>query len=193
MYKHVLVAVDLSEESEFLLKKAVGVAKRNDAKLSIIHVDVNFSDLYTGLIDVNMSSMQDRISSETQKALLDLAENAGYPIQEKLSGSGDLGQVLTDAIEQYDVDLLVTGHHQDFWSKLMSSTRQVMNTIKVDMLVKHPRPASRLSRRNRLAQRLAFRRAFGRTRPPDGKKPIWSIPVTLIGKHKPLSSNLLYS
>jgi len=123
------------EESPVLLKKAVGVAKRHEAKLSIIHVDVNFSDLYTGLIDVNMSSMQDRISTETQKALLDLAESADYPISEKLSGSGDLGQVLSDAIEQYDVDLLVTGHHQDFWSKLMSSTRQVMNTIKIDMLV----------------------------------------------------------
>ena len=135
MYKHILVAVDLSEESLVLLKKAVGVAKRHEAKLSIIHVDVNFSDLYTGLIDVNMSSMQDRISTETQKALLDLAESADYPISEKLSGSGDLGQVLSDAIEQYDVDLLVTGHHQDFWSKLMSSTRQVMNTIKIDMLV----------------------------------------------------------
>ncbi|PRM48056.1 hypothetical protein BVZ65_01301 [Haemophilus influenzae] len=96
---------------------------------------MNFSDLYTGLIDVNMSSMQDRISTETQKALLDLAESADYPISEKLSGSGDLGQVLSDAIEQYDVDLLVTGHHQDFWSKLMSSTRQVMNTIKIDLLV----------------------------------------------------------
>jgi len=84
MYKHVLVAVDLSDESEFLLKKAVGIAKRNDAQLSIIHVDVNFSDLYTGLIDVNMSSMQDRISSETQKALINLAEHAGYPIKEKL-------------------------------------------------------------------------------------------------------------
>ena len=135
MYKHVLVAVDLSEESPVLLKKAVVVAKRHEARLSIIHVDVNFSDLYTGLIDVNMSSMQDRISTETQKALLDLAESADYPISEKLSGSGDLGQVLSDAIEQYDVDLLVTGHHQDFWSKLMSSTRQVMNTIKIDMLV----------------------------------------------------------
>ena len=135
MYKHVLVAVDLSEESPVLLKKAVGIAKRHDAKLSIIHVDVNFSDLYTGLIDVNMSSMQDRISTETQKALLYLAESEDYPISEKLSGSGDIGQVLSDAIEQYDVDLLVTGHHQDFWSKLMSSTRQVMNTIKIDMLV----------------------------------------------------------
>jgi len=135
MYNHVLVAVDLSDESAFLLEKAAKIAKRNNAKLSIIHVDVNFSDLYTGLIDVNMSSMQDRISTETHQALTQLAEQAGYPITEKLSGSGDLGQVLTDAIEQYDVDLLVTGHHQDFWSKLMSSTRQVMNNIAIDMLV----------------------------------------------------------
>ena len=135
MYNHVLVAVDLSDESTFLLEKAAKIAKRNDAKLSIIHVDVNFSDRYTGLIDVNMSSMQDRISTETHQALTQLAEQAGYPITEKLSGSGDLGQVLTDAIEQYDVDLLVTGHHQDFWSKLMSSTRQVMNNIAIDMLV----------------------------------------------------------
>lgn len=135
MYKHVLVALDLSDESPFLLEKAASVAKRNEAKLSVIHVDVNFSDLYTGLIDINMSSMQDRISSETQKALIQLAENASYPVSEKLSGSGDLGQVLSDAIEKYDVDLLVTGHHQDFWSKLMSSTRQVMNNITVDMLV----------------------------------------------------------
>ncbi|MDH2926130.1 universal stress protein UspA [Lonepinella koalarum] len=135
MYKHILVAVDLSDESPKLLKKAASIAERHNAKLSIIHVDVNFSDLYTGLIDINMSSMQDRISTETQQALLQLAEQAGYPIGEKLSGSGDLGQVLADAIEQYDVDLLVTGHHQDFWSKLMSSTRQLMNIVTIDMLV----------------------------------------------------------
>ncbi|TDQ58134.1 universal stress protein A [Mesocricetibacter intestinalis] len=135
MYKHILVAVDLSDESPVLLKKAAGVAQRHGAKLSIIHVDVNFSDLYTGLIDVNMSSMQERISTETQQALLELSEHSDYPISEKLSGSGDLGQVLADAIEQYDIDLLVTGHHQDFWSKLMSSTRQVMNNITIDMLI----------------------------------------------------------
>ncbi|MCX9458216.1 universal stress protein, partial [Vibrio cholerae] len=46
-YQHLLVAVDLSPESHYLLKKAIGVAKRNDAKVSLIHVDVNYSDLYT--------------------------------------------------------------------------------------------------------------------------------------------------
>ena len=54
MYKHILVAVDLSEESLVLLRKGAGLAEKCGAKLSVIHVDVNFSDLYTGLIDINM-------------------------------------------------------------------------------------------------------------------------------------------
>lgn len=135
MYKHILVAVDLSEESAYLVQRAAEVAERHKAKLSIIHVDVNFSDVYTGLIDVNMSTMQDRISSETQEALEALAHHINYPITEKLSGTGELETVLDDAIKNYQVDLLVTGHHKDFWSKLISSTRQVMNAVEIDMLV----------------------------------------------------------
>lgn len=135
MYKHVLVAVDLSEESVLLLRKGAEIAKRHEAKLSMIHVDVNFSDLYTGLIDINMSSVQDSLAADTVQALEALAQKIEYPVSECLSGSGDFSQVLEDAVEKYQVDLLVTGHHQDFWSKFISSTRQVMNNISVDMLV----------------------------------------------------------
>ncbi|MDU7101641.1 MAG: universal stress protein UspA [Enterobacter sp.] len=117
-YKHILIAVDLSPESKVLVDKAVSMARPYNAKVSLIHVDVNYSDLYTGLIDVNL-----------------LSTNAGYPITETLSGSGDLGQVLVDAIKKYDMDLVVCGHHQDFWSKLMSSARQLINTVHVDMLI----------------------------------------------------------
>lgn len=135
MYKHVLVAVDLSEESVLLLRKGAEIAKRHEAKLSMIHVDVNFSDLYTGLIDINMSSVQDSLAADTVQALEALAQKIEYPVSECLSGSGDFSQVLEDAVKKYQVDLLVTGHHQDFWSKFISSTRQVMNNISVDMLV----------------------------------------------------------
>ena len=79
--------------------------------------------------------MQKRISEETHHALSELSTNAGYPISETLSGSGDLGQVLVDAIKKYDVDLVLCGHHQDFWSKLMSSARQLINTVHIDMLI----------------------------------------------------------
>ena len=135
MYKHVLVAVDLSEESLVLLRKGANIAEKFGAKLSLIHVDVNFSDLYTGLIDINMSSVQDSVIAETSKALNDLAGQITYPVTEKLNGTGDFSQVLEEAVDKHVVDLLITGHHQDFWSKFMSSTRQLMNSVKVDMLV----------------------------------------------------------
>lgn len=134
-YKHILIAVDLSPESKLLVAKAVSIASPYEAKVSLIHVDVNYSDLYTGLIDVNLGDMQKRISEETHLALKALSDSAGYRVSETLSGSGDLGQVLVDAIKQYDVDLVVCGHHQDFWSKLMSSARQLINTVHVDMLI----------------------------------------------------------
>ncbi len=135
MYKHILVAVDLSEESLVLLRKGASLAEKFGAKLSLIHVDVNFSDLYTGLIDINMTAVQDNVADETNKALEDLASKVSYPVSERLNGTGDFSQVLEEAVEKHQVDLLVTGHHQDFWSKFMSSTRQVMNSVAVDMLV----------------------------------------------------------
>lgn len=134
-YKHILIAVDLSPESPILVEKAVSMARPYNAKVSLIHVDVNYSDLYTGLIDVNLGDMQKRISEETHHALKELAYNADYPINQILSGSGDLAQVLLEAIHKYDMDLVMCGHHQDFWSKLMSSARQLINTIHIDMLI----------------------------------------------------------
>lgn len=134
-YNHVLVAVDLSPESQELVQKAVSLAKPYNAKVSIIHVDVNYPDLYTGLIDVNLGDMQKRISQETSQALTELANHAGYPLSETLSGTGELAQVLVDAINKYGIDLVICGHHQDFWSKLMSSARQLINTVHVDMLI----------------------------------------------------------
>ncbi|MBQ0955028.1 universal stress protein UspA [Serratia symbiotica] len=134
-YQHILIAVDLSPESKILVEKAVTMARPYNAKVSLIHVDVNYSDLYTGLIDVNLGNMQQRISEETHQALTELSHNAGYTITETLSGSGDLVQVLVDVIKKYDMDLLLCGHHQDFWSKLMSSARQLINSVHIDMLI----------------------------------------------------------
>ena len=72
-YKHILIAVDLSPESKVLVEKAVSMARPYNAKVSLIHVDVNYSDLYTGLIDVNLGDMQKRISEETHHALTELS------------------------------------------------------------------------------------------------------------------------
>ncbi|HIF9423048.1 TPA: universal stress protein [Photobacterium damselae] len=134
-YKHILVAVDLSEESFVLLKKAADLAKALDAQLSLIHIDVNYAELYTGLIDINLSDTQDRAANDAQQQLQVLAEKAAYPVAHTLVGSGDLSDEICNAIKDLHVELVVCGHHQDFWSKILSSTKQLLNRTPVDLLM----------------------------------------------------------
>lgn len=134
-YQHILVAIDLSEDSKYLVEKAVALAKPLEADVSFIHIDVNYAELYTGLIDINLAETQHQALVASQEQLQQLADHASYPIKHTLISSGDLSNELCENIAEYQVDLVVCGHHQDFWSKLLSSTRQLINCSPVDMLV----------------------------------------------------------
>ncbi|KOO05677.1 universal stress protein [Vibrio hepatarius] len=134
-YQHILVAVDLSEDSKLLIDKAVSLAKPLGAEVSFVHIDVNYAELYTGLIDINLAETQHQAIQASQKQLQDFADHANFPIKHTLVGSGDLGNELCETIQEFNFDLVVCGHHQDFWSKLLSSTRQLINCTPVDLLV----------------------------------------------------------
>lgn len=134
-YKHLLIAVGLSPESQLLVKKAVSLARPYNTKIFLIHVDINYTDLYIGLIDVNISDTCRRIAEETHQALRALSDSANYPVNEILNGRGDLADVLAEAIKEYGVDMVLCGHHQDYWSRLMSSARQLINKVHTDMLI----------------------------------------------------------
>lgn len=134
-YKHILVAIDLSDDSHVLVSKAAQLAKSLDAKLSLIHIDVNYAELYTGLIDINLSEAQHKMADDAQKQLHSLAAKADYPVSHTLVGSGDLSDEICHAINDIDVELVVCGHHQDFWSKILSSAKQLINRTPVDLLM----------------------------------------------------------
>ena len=135
IYQHILVPVDLSDESRVLIDKASSLAKALDAKLSFIHIDINYAELYTGLIDVNLAETRNFSMENSRKHLQELADYADYPVSHTLVGSGDLGHEICETIKDYEIDLVVCGHHQDFWSKLLSSTKMLINCSPVDMLV----------------------------------------------------------
>ena len=134
-YKHILVAIDLSDDSHLIVAKAADLAKALDAKLSLIHIDVNYAELYTGLIDINLSDAQNRMADDAQKQLQALADKANYPVSHTLVGSGDLSEEICHAIDDMHIELVVCGHHQDFWSKILSSAKQLINRSPVDMLM----------------------------------------------------------
>ncbi|WP_120513647.1 universal stress protein [Photobacterium salinisoli] len=134
-YQHILVAVDLSEDSHILVGKGAALAEKLGAKLSLIHIDTNYAELYTGLIDINMAEAQYRMADNAQEQLQELAKKANYPVTHTFVGSGDLSDEICNTIKQSDVDLMICGHHQDFWSKILSSTKQLINHTPVDLLM----------------------------------------------------------
>jgi len=135
IYKHILVAVALSEDSPKLVKRTAELAQAIGAKLSLVYIDVNYAELYTGLIDINLAETQTRVNEQAKEQLLELAKCTDYPITKTLVGCGDLSQEINTVIDEHDVDLVVCGHHQDFWSKLLSSSNDLINNTPIDLLI----------------------------------------------------------
>ncbi|WP_108652703.1 universal stress protein [Dongshaea marina] len=134
-YQHILVAIDLAEDNRKVIDKAIDRAKANQAKLSIIHVDVDLKDLYTEMIDIDIDNVQNQVIEESMGKLEEFLAQIEFPINKKLVVCGDLCERICQAVENYEVDLMVCGHRQSFWSLLTSSARQLMNTVPCDLLV----------------------------------------------------------
>jgi len=136
-YTHILVAVDLSDDSQLLVDKAVDLAKATKAKLSLIYIDVMKDDDFTHQIVHSFvnDSANNNILQESKEQLNTLKESTSYPIEHTLVGFGGLSQELEDAVAEYKIDLIVCGHHQGFWHNINSSAKQVMKSIPVELLV----------------------------------------------------------
>jgi universal stress protein A len=138
-YKHILVAVDLSKSSEFVISKAVVLAKITDAKISLIYVDVDFSDNFSGLGYSELTKLEpnSQRSDSLEKELHTLAEQTDYPIENTVFVTGELNKNINNTVKELHADLLVCGHHHDFWSRLLSSVRQLVNSTLTDLLIIH--------------------------------------------------------
>ncbi|WP_354624972.1 universal stress protein [Psychromonas sp. MME2] len=136
-YRHILVAIDLTDSSEYIINKAVSLAKMSNAELSLIYVDMDYSNIYTGLSYSEFTKIEpdsQRVTS-LQNELKSLAEKVDYPISHRLFESGDLSKNILQSTEELGADLLVCGHHHDFWSGLLSSSRKLLRKSVIDIFI----------------------------------------------------------
>lgn len=135
-YKHILVAVDLSESSEKVINKGISLAKDANADLSLIFVDVdNISNIGIATLEVaSLPSVEER-EKQLKEELQALADKADYQFENVMVVTGDLKIKLTETVKKMNIDLLVCGHHRDFWSRLLSSVRKLVNAVTADLLI----------------------------------------------------------
>jgi universal stress protein A len=135
-YKHVLVAIDLTESSDIVISKAVSLAKNLEAKLSFISIDISHPDTDRIYDPIEVKLIEQNREELTAK-LKELAERTDYPITTTKVVGGDVEETLMREIAKIKADLLVCGHHHGFWNRWWSSARKLVNITIVDLLLIH--------------------------------------------------------
>ena len=135
-YKHVLLAVNFDANAEYLVMKAAEQARLHGALLSVIHIDPDFTELYEGVREFNPGEFDEAVHSESVKEMTLLLKGADYPIFKHIFYAGYVEDQIIKAIDEYDVDLLVFGHHESSWfhQLTMSSSEPLLRKMPCDLL-----------------------------------------------------------
>lgn len=134
-YKHILVAIELSEETKVLIDKANYLAKLTKAEISFIHIDGSHGEIYPEVTDIQANQEQQPFGEHTIEQIRAVEAYSEQPIKHIFVGTGDLADKLKGTIEDNQVDLLLCGHHHDFWSKIVSYSKHLVDKSPVDILV----------------------------------------------------------
>ncbi|KJZ14112.1 MULTISPECIES: universal stress protein [Halomonas] len=134
-YRHVLVAVDLTKDSHKILERALQIADRNHAKLSIMHTLEPLGFAYGGDIPMDLTSIQDQLDDHAKQRLAEIADaHVARDDQHVVVGMPDTE--IHRFADEHDVDLIVVGSHgrHGFALLLGSTSTGVLHGAQCDVL-----------------------------------------------------------
>lgn len=134
-YVKILVAVDLSEDSNRILQRARAVAG-DGADLHMIHVIEPLSFAYGGDIPMDFSGIQDEIYQQATQQLQRFAENNSIDEAHRHIVMGRPEAEIHEKAEEIQADLIVVGSHgRHGLALLMGSTANgVLHGARRDVL-----------------------------------------------------------
>ena len=110
-YKRILAAIDLSDETEAVLDRAVAVASSDKAELHLVHVVEPLNLAYGGDIPMDFSSVQEQLQTQAEEALYKYAKHANIPTERCHLLSGRPDSQLHELSETLNADLVIVGSH----------------------------------------------------------------------------------
>lgn len=111
LYKHILLAVDLSEESNQLIDKVRQMAENCHAELSLVHVIEPLSFAYGGDVPMDLTAIQDQLDEHAHSKMETYSKALNYPVKEKLVVSGHTETEIHRIADEQNCDLVVVGSH----------------------------------------------------------------------------------
>ncbi|GGO75856.1 universal stress protein [Marinobacterium nitratireducens] len=144
-YKRILMAVDLSEESDQLIDKTCEIAGRNDAELSLIHVIEPLSFAYGGDVPMDLTTIQEQLDEHARGKLDAFAAKLSHPVKNKLIVSGHTESEIHRIADEHDINLIIVGSHgRHGLSLLLGSTANgVLHGAHCDVLAIRVQPVEK--------------------------------------------------
>jgi universal stress protein A len=135
-YTHLLVAVDLTEESAHVLEQASLIAKAFGARMSLVHVLEPLSFAYGGDIPMDLTQLQEQLAEEAKKQLSRLADTYHVMADHQYVLLGHTQTEVHRVAQDNQVDLIVSGSHGRHGLALLlgSTSNAILHGANCDVL-----------------------------------------------------------
>ena len=139
-YSKIVIAVDLSNESGLIIRRAIEVAGP-DAEVHIVYVQEPLETVYLGVVPygpvfTGMDQVEDRLKGELREKQVSLGRQFGVPEQNTHILNGSPAREIHRFADESGVDLIVLGTHGHKGVQLLlgSTANAVLHGANCDVL-----------------------------------------------------------
>jgi universal stress protein A len=110
-YRHIMVGLDLSQESNLVVDHVQELFGDRDARISLVHVQEPLSFAYGGDIPMDLSEVQTQMEEQARTRLDQFCEQLNLSSTDRHVLIGQPAQEMHNFARENDVDLTVVGSH----------------------------------------------------------------------------------
>lgn len=135
-YKHLLIGLDLSPESQQVVDRVKLLFADRDVKISICHILEPLAFTYGGDIPVDLSDVQVQLEEQARQRLATLAEQLTVPVEDQHVVLGQPANEMRRMAKEQDIDLIIVGSHGRHGLALIfgSTSNSVLHGAPCDVL-----------------------------------------------------------
>ncbi|GAA5317229.1 MAG: universal stress protein [Candidatus Pelagadaptatus aseana] len=135
-YTHILVGLDLTDDSEEVLERATALTKDCNAKLTLAHIIEPLTFAYGGDIPVDLTEIQMQLEIQAKETLSSIAKVLAAEVAGQHVIIGQPVDEMHQLAEQIGADLIIVGSHgRKGLALLLGSTANgVIHGAKCDVL-----------------------------------------------------------
>ena len=136
-YQHVLLAMDLHPDCDTVLaEKAMHIAQRNEAQLTLVHAVEHVNTYGAGFAYPVVGDIETELLEEAKKSVSLVCAKFGVSEKDSVIEVGSPKNVILDTAERLNVDLIVVGSHGRHGLQLLlgSTANAVLHNAKCDVL-----------------------------------------------------------